>query len=164
MAGDPCKHSLPWQKSSCSVRPHSSYITRCLLILKWFRSKHFTKVKLPPVAGLSSDLERFLDHKWYHLENVIYMWIMVGVPAVCETMEILVVKYYAENLKNNMSFLIWFLNDDVDSLLYLAMMNVYLALIVKFVLHLTTVSNRKLHTAAFWKILRLVPTFLLLLF
>lgn len=48
-----------------------------------------------------------------------------------------------------MSFLIWFSFDDIDDLLYLAMMNVYPTLIVGFVLHFTTVQNRKLHTAAF---------------
>ncbi len=39
------------------------------------------------------------------------------------------------------------------------MKNVYLALIVGFALRLTTVPNRKLHTATFRKLLRLVPTF-----
>ena len=103
----------------------------------------------------------FLDHKKYHLDDIIYMQIMVGALAICETMEIPVVKYYGENPKNNMSFSIWFLPDDVDSFLYLAMMNVYSALIVGFVSRLITMLNRKLHIAAFWELLRLVSTFLL---
>lgn len=84
--------------------------------------------------------------------------------AVFETTEIPVVKYYVENPENNMSFSIWFLFDDVDGLLYLAMINVYLVLIVGLALRLITVSNRKLHTALFWELLRLVLTFLLPLF
>ena len=60
-----------------------------------------------------------------------------------------------------MSFSIWFSSNNVDGLLYLAMMNIYPALIVGFALRLTTVPNWKLHTAAFRELLRLVPTFLL---
>ncbi len=86
------------------------------------------------------------------------MRIMVRALAVCETTEVPVVKYQAENPKNQMSFLIWFSSDD-DGLLYLAMKNIYPALIVRFVLHLTIVPNRKLHTAAFRELLRLYPTF-----
>lgn len=119
------------------------------------------KVKLPSVLGLLSDLEMFLDHKGYHLDNVIYMQIMVWALAVCETTEIPVVKYHAENPENNISFSIWFLSDDVDGFLYLAMINIYPALIVGFTSYLTIVFNRKLHTTAFWELLRLVPTFLL---
>lgn len=106
----------------------------------------------------------FLDHKRYHLDDVIYMRIIVGALAVYETTEILVVKYHAENPENNMSFSIMFLSDDVDDLLYLAMINIYPTLIVGFALYLTTVSNWKLHTAVFQELLRLVPIFLLPLF
>lgn len=77
------------------------------------------------------------------------MRIMVGAFAVCETMEIPVIKYYAKNPENNMSFSIWFLSNDIDGLLYLLIINIYPALIVGFVLHLTTVSTRKLYTIAF---------------
>lgn len=59
-----------------------------------------------------------------------------------------------------MRFVIFFLSDD-DSLLDLAMKNVFPALIVGFALRLTTIPNQKLHTAAFCKLLRLVSTFLL---
>lgn len=97
--------------------------------------------------------------KGYHLDDVIYMRIMVGALVVCETTEVPVVKYQAENPKNNMSFSIWLSSDDVNGLLYLAMMNVYPALIVGFASRLTTVPNRKLHTAAFRELFRLVPTF-----
>ena len=103
----------------------------------------------------------FLDHKGYHLDNLIYRRIIVGALAICETTEIPVVKYYTENPENNMSFSVWFFSDDVDGLLYLTMINIYLALIVGFALRLTTVPNWKLHTAAFRELLRLVPTFLL---
>lgn len=89
------------------------------------------------------------------------MRIIVGALAVCETTEILIIKYHAENLENNMSFSIWFSSNDIDGLLYLAIMNVYPTLIVGFALRLTTMSNRKLHTATFWEHLRLIPTFLL---
>ena len=89
------------------------------------------------------------------------MRIMVEALAVCETMEIPVVKYHTGNPKNNMSFLIWFLSDDVDSLLYLAMINLYPAFIVRFALRLRIVPNWKLHTTVFWKLLLLIPTFLL---
>lgn len=101
----------------------------------------------------------FLDYKGYHLDDVIYMRIMVGALAVCETTEIPVVKYHTENPENNISFSIWFSSDDIDGLLYLAMINIYPALIVGFASHLTIVSNRKLHTAAFWGLLCLVPIF-----
>ena len=103
----------------------------------------------------------FPDHKEYYLNNIIYMRIMVGALAVCETTEIPVVKYHAENPENNMSFSIWFSSDYVDGLLYLAMINVYLALIIGFASRLITVPNRKLHIAAFWELFCLVPTFLL---
>ncbi len=43
------------------------------------------------------------------------------------------------------------------------MKNIYLALIVGFVLHLTTVPNRKLYSAVLCEFFRLVPTFLLFL-
>ncbi len=59
-----------------------------------------------------------------------------------------------------MSFSILFLFDD-DDFLYLAMKNVYLALIVEFASRLTMVPNRKLHTVAFCELLCLVSTFLL---
>ena len=100
----------------------------------------------------------FLDHKGYRLDDLIYMRIMVGALAVCETTEVEVVKYQAENPKNQMNFSIWFSSND-DGLLYLAMKNVFPALIVGFASRLTTVPNRKLHTAAFRELLRLVPTF-----
>ena len=103
----------------------------------------------------------FLDHKGYHLDDVIYMRIMVEALAVCKTTEIPVVKYHAKNLKNNRSFLIWFSSDNIDGLLYLAMINIYPTFIVGFASRLTIVSNQKLHTAAFWELLRLVPIFLL---
>ena len=77
-----------------------------LLILKYFKSKRFTKVKLLLVFGLPLDLKMFVDHKRYHLNNVIYMQIMVGTLAICETTEVLIVKYQAQNSKNNGSFLI----------------------------------------------------------
>ncbi len=102
----------------------------------------------------------FLDHKGYYLDDLIYMQIMIGALAVCEITEVPVVKYQAENPKNQMSFSIWFSSND-DGLLYLAMKNVYPALIVGFALRLTTVPNRKLHTATFCEPLRLIPTFLL---
>ncbi len=38
----------------------------------------------------------FLDHKGYRLDDLIYMRIMVGALAVCETTEVPVVKYQAE--------------------------------------------------------------------
>ena len=60
-----------------------------------------------------------------------------------------------------MSFLIWFLSNNVDGLLYWAMMNIYPTLIVGFASRLTTVPNWKLHTATFWELFCLVPTFLL---
>lgn len=60
-----------------------------------------------------------------------------------------------------MNFSIWFLSNN-DGLLYLVMKNVYPALIVEFALHLITMPNRKLHTAAFCELLHQVPTFLLL--
>lgn len=101
----------------------------------------------------------FLDHKGYHLDDVIYMRIMVGAVAVCETTEIPVVKYHIENPEKNMSFSIWFLSNNVNGPLYLAIMNVYPALIVSFASRLTSVSNRKLHTATFQELLRMVPTF-----
>ena len=60
------------------------------------------------------------------------MRIMVGALAVYETTEVPVIKYQAENPKNQMNFSIWFLSND-DGLLYLAMKNdVYPALIVGF--------------------------------
>ena len=74
---------------------------------------------------------------------------MVGGLAVCETLEIPVVKYFTENLENNMSFSIWFLSNNVNDLLYLAMRNVYPTFILGFTLRLITVLNRKLHIAAF---------------
>lgn len=76
------------------------------------------------------------------------MWIIIGALVICETIEVPVVKYQAENLKNNMSFLIWFLSD-VNGILYLAMMNVYLVLIVGFISYFTIVPNRKLDIAVF---------------
>ena len=42
----------------------------------------------------------FLDYKGYCLDDLIYMRIMVGALAVCETTEVLIIKYQAENLKN----------------------------------------------------------------
>lgn len=104
----------------------------------------------------------FLDHKKYHLDDLIYMQIMVGALVICKTTEIPIVKYQVENLQNQMNFSIWFLFDTVNSLLYLVMKNVYRVLIVGFVSRLTIVENRKLHTAAFCEVLRLIPTFLLL--
>lgn len=64
------------------------------------------KIKLPPVFDLLSNLEMFLDHKGYRLDDLIYICIMVEVLAVCETMEVSVIKYQAENPKNQISFLI----------------------------------------------------------
>lgn len=83
----------------------------------------------------------FLDHKGYHLNDVIYMRIIVGELAVYKTTEILIVKYHAENPKNNMSFSLWFLSDNVSGLLYLAIINVYPAFIIEFALRLKTMSN-----------------------
>ncbi len=82
----------------------------------------------------------FLDHKGYCLDDLIYMRIIVRPFVVCETIEVPVIKYQAENPKNQMSFSIWFLSDN-DGLLYLAMKNVYPALIVGFTSCLTTVPN-----------------------
>lgn len=59
-----------------------------------------------------------------------------------------------------MSFLIWFLSNDY-SFLYLAMKNVYSALIIRFASRLTIVSNQKLHTAVFYELFHLVSTFFL---
>lgn len=64
---------------------------------KIIKSKRFTKVKLLPVPSLLLDLEMFLDHKGYYFDNFINICIMVGALAVCETTEILIIKYQAEN-------------------------------------------------------------------
>ena len=87
---------------------------------------------------------------------------MIAALAVCETTEVLVIKYQAENPKIQMNFSIWFLSDD-DCLLYLVMKNVFPVLIVGFASRLTTVPNRKLYITAFVELLCLVSTFLLLL-
>ncbi len=102
----------------------------------------------------------FLDHKKYLLDNLVYIQIMVETLAVCETTEVLVIKYQAENPKSQMSFSIWFLSND-DSLLYLAMKNIYSTLIVRFALHFIPLPNRKLYTTAFYELFYLVLTFLL---
>ena len=65
---------------------------------------------------------------------------MFGVLAVCETMEISVIKYQAENPRNQMNFSIWFLSND-DDLLYFRMKNVFPSLIVGFASRLTTMPN-----------------------
>ncbi len=83
---------------------------------------------------------------------------MVGALAVYETTEVPVVKYQAENPKNQMSFSIWFLSND-NGLLDLAMKNIYPTLIVGFASRLITMPNRKLYTAIFYELFRLVPTF-----
>lgn len=102
-----------------------------------------------------------LDHKEYRLDNLIYKRIMIGALAVCKITKVLVIKYQAENLKNQINFSIWFFSND-DGLLYLAMKNIFPALIIRFALRLTIVLNWKLHTVAFCKLLCLVPTFSLL--
>lgn len=64
------------------------------------------KVKILLVLGLLSDLEIFLDYKRYYLNNVIYIQIMFKALGICKTIKVPVIKYHAENPKNNMSFLI----------------------------------------------------------
>lgn len=53
----------------------------------------------------------------------------------------------------------WFKSDHVAGILYNAIQNVYSALIVGFASRMVTVNNRKLHTAAFRELLRLIPSF-----
>lgn len=76
-------------------------------------------------------------------------------------MQVLVSKYKAENPNNQLNFSIEFSFDDISKLLYLAILNVYRALIVGFVLQLTIISNRKLHIMSFCELLCLVSNFLL---
>lgn len=65
-----------------------------------------------------------------------------------------------ENSKNQMNFSIWFWFND-NGLLYLAMKNIYPALIIGIALRFTTMPNRKLYTAESDKVFCLVLTFLL---
>lgn len=57
------------------------------------------KVKLLPCFDLPLDLELFLNHEVYCLDNIIYMQIMVGALAIYETIKVPVIKYQAENPK-----------------------------------------------------------------
>lgn len=68
------------------------------------------------------------------------MQIIIKALAIYKTIEVSVVKYQAKNLKNQINFSIQFLSNN-DGLLYLAIKNVYLALIVGFVSYLIFVSN-----------------------
>lgn len=95
----------------------------------------------------------FLDYKKYHLNNLIYIWIMVRALAVCETMEILVIKYQAENPKIQPD------ENDIQGFLYLAMKNIYLAFIVGFALCFIILLNQKLEITAFCELLCLILTF-----
>lgn len=68
-------------------------------------------------------------------------------------------KYKTSNPKKDPGFLIWFVSDYLNSLLYLVIENIYLLLFVEFVSQLTMMSNQKLHTEAFCKLFCLVPSF-----
>lgn len=89
------------------------------------------------------------------------MQIMVRALAVCEIMQIPISKYQAKNLKNQINISIQFLFDDVSGFLYLAIKNVYAALIIRFASRLIIMSNRKIHTTLFCELLCLVLTFTL---
>lgn len=78
------------------------------------------------------------------------MRIIVVALAIYETIEILVIKYQVDNIIKQINFSIWFLFDDIDSLLYLIMKNGYLAFIVGFTLCFIIVPNQKLHTVVFY--------------
>lgn len=69
--------------------------------------------------------------------------------SVCKTIKILIIKDYIENIKNDMGFSIKFLFNNVNSLLYLIIINVYLALIIKFALCLIIPPNLNLYIAVF---------------
>lgn len=77
---------------------------------------------------------------------------MVEALAVYKTMEVLVIKYQTENPKNQRNFLIWSLSHDVDSFFYLAIKNIYPALIIGFASRFTIIPNQKLNTTAFSKL------------
>lgn len=59
---------------------------------------------------------------------------MIGALTVCEITKILVVKYRAKNLENNIGFSILFFSNNINGVLYLAMMNKYFALSIRFAL------------------------------
>lgn len=66
---------------------------------------------------------------------------MIKLVAVNKSTNILMVKYYARNPEKNPSFFILFLLDNIDSLIYLAIINIYLILIVEFALYPITIAN-----------------------
>lgn len=120
-------------------------------------------VKQLPVLDVASNLEMFLNYKKYQLDNFIYLWIMIRAVAMYDTIKVLVIKYQAENPKNQMNFSIQFSSDTIDSLLYLAIKNIHLILIVGFASRFITIRNQKLYTATFCELFYLAQMFLLLL-
>lgn len=91
------------------------------------------KVRQLLISKLLSDLKMFLKYKKYHLNDLIYIQMIIRVLKVYEIMEIIIVKYKVENLNNQLNFLFLFKNN-YDSLLYIVIINIYLTLIIRFLL------------------------------
>lgn len=82
---------------------------------------------------------------------------------VCETENMEITIYKAANSNNQIKCLVLFQSDKVDGFLYLTLLNICPAFIIRFVLQLITILNQKLHTTVFCEFLCLILTFLLFL-
>ncbi len=100
-----------------------------------------------------------MDKKGYKLDDVDIMRFVAGALAVCEITSHNIVQYKTTDPKKDLGWSKWFKSDHVAGILYNAIQNVYLALIVGFASRMVTVNNRKLHTAAFRELLHLIPSF-----